>query len=73
MPKRSTLTFSSEDAPPSEEDPLHVYYCKYSGQHCFITGEALGPWLSAPGRLLPREESICLRCAGRFRFLSHLL
>lgn len=38
MPKRSTLTFSSEDAPPSDDDLLHVYYCKYSGQHCFITG-----------------------------------
>lgn len=38
MPKRATLTFSSDDAPkvaPSEE--LHVYYCKWSGRHAFTT------------------------------------
>ncbi|GAX83996.1 hypothetical protein CEUSTIGMA_g11421.t1 [Chlamydomonas eustigma] len=35
MPKRTTLTFTSEDAPKSGEDTLYVYYCKYSGKHAF--------------------------------------
>ncbi|KAG1657191.1 hypothetical protein FOA52_003605 [Chlamydomonas sp. UWO 241] len=36
MPKRTTLTFTSEDAPKqAEDDTLFVYYCKYSGKHAF--------------------------------------
>jgi hypothetical protein len=42
MPKRSTATYTSEDAPQSEEAALYVYYCKYSGEHCLITDAALG-------------------------------
>jgi len=38
MPKRSTTTFTSEDAPAAEGPQLHVYYCKFSGEHCLITG-----------------------------------
>ena len=41
MPKRSTATYTSEDAPASEEAPLYVYYCRYSGEHCLITDAAL--------------------------------
>ena len=29
----------SEDAPAGKETPLHVYYCKYSGEHLLITGK----------------------------------
>jgi hypothetical protein len=42
MPKRSTATYTSEDAPQSDEAALYVYYCKYSGEHCLITDAALG-------------------------------
>ena len=38
MPKRTTLTFSSEDAAPGTEEQVYTYYCRYSGEHCFITG-----------------------------------
>jgi len=41
MPKRSTATFTSEDAPESDDAPLYVYYCKYSGEHCLITDATL--------------------------------
>ena len=37
MPKRSTLTFSSEDAPESDEAKVAVYYCKYTGDAVLIT------------------------------------
>ena len=33
MPKRATLTFSSDDAPEVDEEDLYVYYCKFSGRH----------------------------------------
>ncbi|MEW5308567.1 MAG: hypothetical protein WDW38_000515 [Sanguina aurantia] len=35
MPKRTTLTFTSENAPKVETSKLYVYYCKYSGKHAF--------------------------------------
>ncbi|GMH32640.1 hypothetical protein BSKO_00474 [Bryopsis sp. KO-2023] len=35
MPKRATLTYTSEDAPHLPGDQLSVYYCKYSGKHAF--------------------------------------
>mmetsp|Transcript_7599 Transcript_7599/g.13149 ORF Transcript_7599/g.13149 Transcript_7599/m.13149 type:complete len:253 (-) Transcript_7599:610-1368(-) len=36
MPKRTTLTFTSEDAPVgTQEDRLFVYYCKFTGKHAF--------------------------------------
>lgn len=37
MPKRATLTFSSDDAPAVKSQELHVYYCKYSGKHALTT------------------------------------
>lgn len=38
MPKRATLTYTSEDAPKAGEDQdLFVYYCRYSGRHAFTT------------------------------------
>lgn len=37
MPKRATLTYTSEDAPKTTEAQLYVYYCKYSGIHAFTT------------------------------------
>eukprot|EP00803_Ostreobium_quekettii_P008936 evm.model.scf_153.1 EVM.evm.TU.scf_153.1 scf_153:4386-6340(-) len=37
MPKRATLTYTSEDAPSLPGDQLCVYYCCYSGKHAFTT------------------------------------
>lgn len=39
MPKRATLTYTSEDAPHLPGDQLSVYYCKYSGKHAFTIGK----------------------------------
>ena len=34
MPKRTTLNFSSESAPPTADgEKLYVYYCKHSSRH----------------------------------------
>ncbi len=39
MPKRTTLTFTSEDAGTAgQEDKLYVYYCKFTGKHAFTIG-----------------------------------
>lgn len=39
MPKRTTHTYSSEDAAPEGPDSdLFVYYCKHCGSHVLITG-----------------------------------
>ncbi|GIL70154.1 hypothetical protein Vretimale_3401 [Volvox reticuliferus] len=35
MPKRTTLTFTSEDGPRVDSTKLYVYHCKYSGRHAF--------------------------------------
>ena len=37
MPKRATITFSSDDAPAVDSEELHVYYCKWSGKHAMTT------------------------------------
>ena len=42
MPKRSTQTYSSEDAPQTDDDVITVYYCKYSGDPVLITDAVLG-------------------------------
>jgi hypothetical protein len=42
MPKRSTATYSSEDAPENDETAIQVYYCKYCGEHVLITDAVLG-------------------------------
>jgi len=42
MPKRSTQTYSSEDAPESDDAKIVVYYCKYSGDPVLITDAVLG-------------------------------
>lgn len=36
-PRRTTLTYSSEDAAPVAEQKVYVYYCKYSGKHALTT------------------------------------
>lgn len=42
MPKRTTHTYSSEDAAPDGPDSdLFVYYCKHCGSHLLITGISL--------------------------------
>jgi hypothetical protein len=63
MPKRSTATFTSEDAPPSEEAQLFVYYCRYSGEHCLITDEALEalPRRRTDGALVLDSEEAVVR------------
>lgn len=39
MPKRTTHTYSSEDAAPEgPNSDLFVYYCKHCGSHVLITG-----------------------------------
>lgn len=40
MPKRSTQTYSSEDAPDTDAK-IYVYYCKYSGNVALITDALL--------------------------------
>lgn len=42
MPKRQTQTYSSEDAPESDDAKIVVYYCKYCGEHVLITDAVLG-------------------------------
>lgn len=42
MPKRTTLTYTSYDAPKQGAQQLYVYYCKYSGQHALTTGAGAG-------------------------------
>lgn len=37
MPRRATLTYSSEDAPALGEQKLYVYYCRNSGNHALTT------------------------------------
>ena len=37
MPKRATLTFSSDDNQSAATVDLFVYYCKYSGRHVLTT------------------------------------
>jgi hypothetical protein len=42
MPKRTTHTYSSEDAlPEGPESDLFVYYCKHCASHVLITGQLL--------------------------------
>jgi hypothetical protein len=41
MPKRTTLTFTSDDAPKGAEEQLFVYYCKFSGRHALTTSISL--------------------------------
>jgi hypothetical protein len=44
MPKRTTHTYSSEDAAPDgPESELFVYYCKHCGAHVLITGKRMQP------------------------------
>lgn len=44
MPKRTTHTYSSEDAAPGgPESELFVYYCKHCGAHVLITGNEWNP------------------------------
>jgi hypothetical protein len=46
MPKRTTHTYSSEDAlPEGPESDLFVYYCKHCASHVLITGQLLPPSL----------------------------
>ena len=41
MPKRSTVTYSSEDAPDYNEAKIVVYYCRYCGDHALISDAVL--------------------------------
>lgn len=49
MPKRTTLTFTSEDAPRQDNVKLYVYHCKFSGRHAFTIDVDL--------RKLPRRRT----------------
>lgn len=56
MPKRTTHTYSSEDALPEGPDSdLFVYYCKPCGSHVLITGTLPPPFLCL---LLPFAANI---------------
>ncbi|KAK9825691.1 hypothetical protein WJX81_004753 [Elliptochloris bilobata] len=37
MPRRTTLTYSSKDAPDVRSEQIYVYYCKFSGRHALTT------------------------------------
>uniref|UniRef100_A0A7S0WPZ2 STEEP1 domain-containing protein n=1 Tax=Pyramimonas obovata TaxID=1411642 RepID=A0A7S0WPZ2_9CHLO len=54
MPKRTTQTYSSEDAPDNAEK-IYVYYCRYCGEHAFITDALLE---SMPQRKTDRARVI---------------
>lgn len=42
-PRRTTLTYSSDDAPTAHDDRrIYVYYCKFSGKHALTTDCNLG-------------------------------
>lgn len=47
MPRRVTLSYSSEDAPDIETEKIYVYYCKYSRKHALSTTKNLN---TAPRR-----------------------
>ncbi|GFR46446.1 hypothetical protein Agub_g8020 [Astrephomene gubernaculifera] len=49
MPKRTTLTFTSEDGPRVDTTKLFIYHCKYSGRHAFTIDVDL--------RKLPRRRT----------------
>ena len=57
MPKRTTLNFSSENAPKGAEgEKLYVYYCKASSCHVLTTDVDLQ---RAPRRWLPSSAGFC--------------
>lgn len=66
MPKRTTLTFTSEDAPQVEEGKLFAYHCKYSGRHALTLGA------SSAGLVQPRRISfaVCSRHMHRHKHRS---
>ncbi len=58
MPRRTTQTFSSEDAHVAGiEAAVHVYHCKYSGRHALTTDCNLA---KAPRRRTDRAHVIDL-------------
>ena len=60
MPKRTTHTYSSEDAlPEGPESDLFVYYCKHCASHVLITGQSAPP-PSRPHFLVPLRCSVGL-------------
>ena len=61
MPKRTTLTFTSEDAPAVEEGKLFAYHCKYSGRHALTLGafQAVGERAALPGRCEQARGTLC--------------
>lgn len=66
MPKRTTHTYSSEDAAPDgPESELFVYYCKHCGAHVLITGSERNPHNCS----LSRVSLICHLLVIRVRFL----
>lgn len=64
MPKRTTTTYSSEDAPKGQEAQLAVYYCRFSGQAALIT--------DANVAALPRRRTDGAAVLDTERFLVRL-
>ncbi|KAL3677469.1 hypothetical protein R1sor_027417 [Riccia sorocarpa] len=56
MPKRTTHTYSSEDAAPQSE--LFVYYCKHCGAHVLITGDSLSFSCSVAAETNPQDAPV---------------
>jgi hypothetical protein len=54
MPKRTTVLYTSNDAPKTAEAQLWVYYCRYSGKPAFTTGELFFCVLALSVRVSPR-------------------
>ena len=62
MPKRTTHTYSSENAIPEGPDSdLFVYYCKHCGSHLLITGSSLSLILYTIIIMMMRMVSISLK------------
>jgi hypothetical protein len=56
MPKRTTTTFTSEDHDAAPED-LFVYFCRFTGEHCLITGAPTHPMQQHRPACQPRHVS----------------
>ncbi|OEL17461.1 UPF0235 protein [Dichanthelium oligosanthes] len=77
MPKRTTHTYSSEDAlPEGPESDLFVYYCKHCASHVLITGTTqIDVTLDSQNRLLrkmPKRKTDRAHVLDKAKHLSRL-
>nr|CAB3452633.1 unnamed protein product [Digitaria exilis] len=73
MPKRTTHTYSSEDAlPEGPESDLFVYYCKHCASHVLITGQLLLPPLDTQLQKMPKRKTDRAHVLDKAKHLSRL-